>query len=211
MAFLKFLEKDGKLGLPDDLPPLPPLSETKISSLDLPPLESVSLDANNNADKNNDNESFNYGTQQNDNYDLPELPPLPGKEELAKMASGPVFPEIPENEPPKELPPFPDEEIAEKANKIGRSNARAEKTELKELRKRLVNKPFFVSVDDFREILGDLDKMNIELRNHDKILHNVEEIKSEQDKLFELWHSKLKDLERKFVFVDRTLFETESV
>src|SRR3989344_1980890 len=126
MAFLKFLEKERRdLDLPSELPPLPPLEETKIA-----PRESL---------------------------ELPSLSePQMGNEEIS------AFPEIPEKEPPAELPPFPDVVTLPMAEAIEEGEVEKERKELRELRQRVVGKQIFVSIDSFKEVLADIDSIKVE-------------------------------------------------
>ena len=188
---------ETKKKLPRDIPTLPTMEQLKrpnLESIELPPLPP-------------EDESF---------PSLPELPPLPDEPKLKQFdeeIQSPIFPEIPEDAP-SELPPFPEmkREIPRiNMGKIEEEDAKKEKALLEKARERRIEKPIFVRVEDFKQVLADINEIKAEIKNAEDCLVQITEVKNEKDKGYNAWNSELKDLERKFIFIDKTLFETKYV
>ncbi|MDP7323133.1 MAG: hypothetical protein QF632_00050 [Candidatus Woesearchaeota archaeon] len=121
----------------------------------------------------------------------PPLPPTPSP----VAGPGPVIPEptpVPEHvvEPPRivkhpghlEAPPSPEE---------------------------LGVIPSYVKVEDFKDMLGGIQIVKTNLKQCDEIFERLNQVKNDEDKEFEKWRSKLEDLQRKLIYVDKVLFEAK--
>lgn len=180
MAFMKFLSKKPKKL---DIPPPPP-------SLDIPPPP--------------------------DDLKLPELPPMPDIEEEPikevephevpekvpelmpiKEETPPIQPKIVEQQPPPPIEPEPQPEV-EKAEP---------RAVIKEQKIPAMGKEMFVKADKYREILESIDIVRRKVRQSENLLKRMDEIKNIKDKEFEKWRNLLEDIERKSVYIDKTLFE----
>ncbi|MCK4670383.1 MAG: hypothetical protein KAT43_04200 [Nanoarchaeota archaeon] len=204
VAFLKFLEKDKKKKkeelAPPSLPQLPPLKEEERvlhMKKPLPPLPPFEAKAG--LPEKVEKPLFEISSPKG----APPAPP-----------AGPLFPEIKE-EAPADLPAFP--KIGKKKiiplkviEEVEEEEFRAEKKELHELKKRLP-KPTFIEINDFKEVLEFIGQIRNELKDGDAVLFKLNEIKNMQDKKYESWKSVMRDLQRKFIYVEKTLFETKYV
>ena len=133
---------------------------------------------------------------------LPEFPkkeikPLPAPEHEEKPKKLPEFPEI--KEPAAEEKLFEEESVYEVAK------------EVEELKEHVPLKPVFVEVERFKDILDDLNSTRISLKDGVEIMSKLEEIRLEKDKNFDNWKSQLEDIQRKLIFIDKTLFEIKYV
>lgn len=177
MIFSKLLKKKTKKL---DIPPPPP-------ALDIPPPP--------------------------EDLDLPELPPLPeeimSEEKKGTTPEPPMkFPEFPKIEPITEevmpikpIPTLPTHEFEPKKKE------KKETTVVKEKRFPSVGKDIFVKADQYKEILESVDVTKRKIRESEKILERLNEIKNIKDNEFEKWRTLLEDIERKSVYIDKTLFE----
>ncbi len=139
--------------------------------------------------------------------ELPELPPLPGEEEF--------MPEIEEPEPTKKIPEFPKikpikEEIPIKPilpiPELKKPKVKAIKPVEKE-EAEIPKKEIFLKVDHYKNVLESLNVVKKKINESEKIVERLNEIKNTKDKEFEKWRTLLEDMERKFVYVDKTFFE----
>jgi SepF-like predicted cell division protein (DUF552 family) len=129
---------------------------------------------------------------------LPEFP----KEE---MRPWPVS-----KEKPKELPSFPEIKKPE-AELFEEESVYEVGKEIEELKERIPLRPVFVEVEKFKETLDDLNSAKVALKEGADVIAKLEEIRFEKDKAFEKWKSQLEDIQRKLIFVDKTLFEIKYV
>ena len=229
MGFLGLGSK--KKVLPRDIPPLPSFNELRKPSFeDLPPLPKLDLSDLPPLSKSN-----------NDYDDLPELPPLPKlnidrtfelpqarpkmMEFSREISDGPVFPDIPE-EAPNELPAWPESGNISKFNDFENLNPRHLKqaVHVKKIEKnkfdygkeisvqeKSINGTLFVKVDDFRNVLSEVKSIKDEIKDLNENIIRLHNVKNNKDKSHNQFSSVLKDLERKYLFIDKTLFETKYV
>jgi hypothetical protein len=144
-----------------------------------------------------------------------EFPPLPSEEELfgdeeeLEIPSPPPFleekmkekeekeeaieemPELPEPEVTKGVEVMPMPQVISKAEK-----------ELK-LRPR---KALYVKINRYKAVLGELKLSRNRLTEAEQALERISGLKVFKDKEFEKWREGLEDLQRKLIFVDRTIF-----
>jgi hypothetical protein len=127
--------------------------------------------------------------------DIPPPPPLE-EEEL------PEFPEIPEEKDIKELLEKPEISI----EKIERTAVREEKEELEEFEHPKYAKPIFVNVKNYRDVLDELGLIKNIINENTDVVSRVGEFKGDEDKEFEKWQKLVEDIQKKLIFVDKTLF-----
>jgi hypothetical protein len=127
----------------------------------------------------------------------PQMKPLPKFDFEEKPKNLPEFPEI------KEMPPEERFYEEESVYEVGK--------EVEELKERAPVKPVFVDVEHFKDILDDLNSTKLDLKEGMEIMQKLEEIKLEKDKNFDKWKSQLEDIQRKLIFIDKTLFEIKYV
>ena len=186
MAFFKKKKKVDVPGLPP--PPSPPGLERPPG--DIAPIKPPSLD---------------LGPPGEVAPELPELPAAPAfaheEEAPAELpeAPSPEMPEVPMPSPeeratPEEISAAPSFEPVEEAPEF---------PEREVLRKPVG--PAFVSVDEYRSIIDNSNRVRAKLTEAEQYLHRLEEIKSEEEKLFEKWRSQLEDVERRLGHIDRVI------
>ena len=186
MAKLKFLGKDKKRAR--DLPKLPPINEVK----GFPPPPKPGMP-----------------TPPKPPKELPSLFEEDVPEEL------PDFPEFAEEEKPEPLVPDfrPLYEVEEeKKVKKAPKEMLAEIEEPPELEHRHdANRPLFVEVDNFKKMLEDISHIKNDLKSGITIGEKILDVKNEQDRKFSKLKSTMEEMERKLLFVDKTLFEIKYV
>jgi len=177
--------------LPDlELPSEKPLPELKIPEentvpeLDLPPLPGPKIEED-------------VGMQ-NDMLKIPQPSrPLFG-------VPKPVF-GAPEQKPSAEMTgiPKPKPEI--------RSYERLERAAIREenavLSHEKAEGPIYVRVDRFKEILTGTQTIRNDLKTASQSIVKLNEIDINRDKVFEKWHNVMMDLQKKLIFIDKTLFK----
>ncbi|MBW2996511.1 hypothetical protein KY332_04395 [Candidatus Woesearchaeota archaeon] len=137
-----------------------------------------------------------------------EVPPAPGsKEELPTFPSPDEIPEFKKQELkapelPKREGPSPLEREEQRAMRLGRE-AVEEREELK------LKKPIFVYLDLYKEAIGEVNIIQNTLKEGTDSLARVSEFKEEEDKQFTKWESHIKDVQRKLIFADKTLFAAQ--
>lgn len=71
--------------------------------------------------------------------------------------------------------------------------------------------PVFVKIDEYKEVLDVMHMVKSKIEDAKETLGKINELKNEEDAELELWKNGLDEIERKVVFVDKTLFEPETV
>lgn len=223
MGFLKFLKRDKKqepnLGLDSlDVPPMPPnASNAKGNEFpDLPELpELPELDEP-------------LPEQQEKSLPKLEVPPMPPVEpqkpieELRDIETqSPI--EMPkplfEMEKPEGFMPSTKEEIPKPSPILKPDIDKPyhgfekgfERAALREEKDVLTHKeakgPIYIRVDRFREILEGISTIKNDLKKGDAALVRMDEIDVNSDKKFEKWKNAMEDMQKKFIFIDKTIFK----
>ena len=71
-------------------------------------------------------------------------------------------------------------------------------------------KPIFVEVEDYRRVLDYIQEIKNDIKTSENVTARLEEVRAAKDKEFDKWHHALEDIQRKLLYVDKTLFEEES-
>ena len=71
--------------------------------------------------------------------------------------------------------------------------------------------PVFVKVDDYKDVLDIVDLIKTKLDDAKKVIHQINELKNQEDSELELWYQEVEDITRKVDFIDKTLLEPENV
>lgn len=215
MGFLKFLKRGKKDSLDElDLPPAPPPLEGFDDSLpELPEFP----------DLGDDKESADYfakldfpktqetapDLEKGDNFDFPSFPKYGSEPEPIQTISSPLeappAPQIPQpmpepEEPAKEEPRFMP------LDSYPRTERRLFSHEKREMR---AGKTIYVRVDRFKATLGSINMVRSDLRKSEEALMKLENIKIAKDRSFDKFKLSLDDLQKKLIFVDKTLFKGE--
>ena len=67
--------------------------------------------------------------------------------------------------------------------------------------------PVYVRIDEYKDVLDIMNMIRNKIESAKETLAKINELKNEEDAELELWHTGLEEVERKVVFVDKTLFE----
>jgi hypothetical protein len=68
--------------------------------------------------------------------------------------------------------------------------------------------PLFVKTDNFRKIIEDIEEIKIKFKSEEETFVKFIGLKEKQDKKFEEFRDQLEDVQRKLLFIDRSVFET---
>ena len=209
VGFLKFLKRERKedaledLDMPPAPPPLEGFEEGSLPELPGFPEEDISA-----KDMEMPEPKFEFPEKEG----LPELnEPFPDFK-FPEMEETPVQ-IAPVRAPPVTEPqaqPMPEEEPAaempepEAMPKIGgRLFAHARDF----ARERPAARTIYVKVDRFKAILGSISMVRSDLRKSEGALMKLESIKNSKDRTFDKFKASLEDLQKKLIFVDKTLFK----
>lgn len=213
MSFLKFLKREKKDTLDElDLPPAPPPLEGFEENLpDLPDFPELGKEIS--------------APQEESKFELPE----PGKDEFPEfpsyqeekpipirtitpppipMPSEPEAAEISQPEPER-IEEEPVEEPISQEPLFKQSDVRPRRIfshEKRVLRERPTAKTIYIRVDRFKATLGSINMARSDLRKSEEALAKLESIKSSKDKSMDSLKASLDDLQKKLIFVDKTLF-----
>ncbi|NQU79205.1 hypothetical protein HQ545_05560 [Candidatus Woesearchaeota archaeon] len=152
---------------------------------------------------------------------LQKLPDFPTPSQLPELTAAKFqptqFPDVPSPDmvpdtiPPLEGVPEPPKYREEKTPKeiIAESApvTLPEHTLRPAPKQRDANGPRFIKTDDFRQVLEQIEDIKSKFKEEDDILFRITEIKNAQDSKFEDFRQSLEDMQRKLLFVDRSLFE----
>lgn len=137
-----------------------------------------------------------FGSKNKEKVEKNELPPLKFPD-LPQKSQQQGFPEFPKNVPSEQkeiqsaVKPAPQQRI--EINNVGQPNE---------------EKPLFVKVEKYREVMATLNELKERLKNAGDILTELNKIKNEEEKELEGWHSDLENLKEKLVNIDQLLFES---
>jgi hypothetical protein len=67
--------------------------------------------------------------------------------------------------------------------------------------------PVYVRIEEYKDVLDIMNMIRNKIEAAKETLAKINELKNEEDAELELWHTGLEEVERKVVFVDKTLFE----
>ena len=202
MGFLKFLkkkEKDVSLDESLDIPPPPPAIKPILPK---PGMEGGELPK--------DLPSFKFGEETPPTESkLPELP----KEEMHDLDI-PSFPSLEEEHEFTPKPPMkehePDFPLPDKESMEPEEEPEHEYTGSVAERRhlgRMPKGPHHIRLDKFKETLKNINKIRSDLKKSDDILHNLVKSIGEEGSGFEKWKNSMGDIQKKLIFVDKTLFK----
>ena len=69
--------------------------------------------------------------------------------------------------------------------------------------------PVFVKVDDYKEILDVLDMIKGKLEEIRGTLHDVHELRNQEDSEVTMWNNTIDDIEKKIENIDKMIFEPQ--
>ncbi len=128
----------------------------------------------------------------------PELPPL-------------KFPELPSEQKEQVAQPAQPqaEEISPKEEQIIKEAIAPAKpaVEEKPIPKMEEEKPLFVKIEKYKEVMTTLSELKSKLKNASDILNELDKIKEDEEKELASWHSDLEAIKERLMKIDQTLFE----
>lgn len=71
--------------------------------------------------------------------------------------------------------------------------------------------PVFVKIDEYKDVLDILDLVKNKVNDAKNALHEINEMKNQEDNELAIWSRELDDIERKIDFIDSTLLEPENI
>ncbi len=236
LGFLKFLKRDKKkdpdLGLERmedlDVPPPPPgLGEKELKELpELPEKLAPEMGEKPLSD-------IGLPKEELQELELPEEKPIPGLE-LPSLPSPkkeePIVPKAEFPEPPEVIPSmqkpqpiFPAQKpVAQKPRIFApkfpprpkpeirpyeRLERAAVREEISVLRHKTAVGPVYIRADKYKNILNNARIMKNDLKTASQSIVKLDEIDTNRDKVFEKWHKVMMDLQKKLIFIDKTLFK----
>ena len=223
MGFLKFLKREKKESLDDlDLPPAPPPldgdqtdfgaygSEENLPDLpEMPDFPEEKISAP---------EEFPKFEFPREDDKMPEFPTFPEMEEKPTQIHTFSSPPMSEPAPMPTMPsaPQPMQEPEQGAREEPRfmpldaypkMERRLFSQEKRILRERPTAKTIYVRVDRFKATLGSINMVRSDLRKSEEALTKLESIKNSKDISLDKFKASLDDLQKKLIFVDKTLFK----
>lgn len=213
MGFFKFLSKrkedKGLEGL--DLPPAPPLPPEEFDEKfpDLPEFPEINAQMDDKGFKfdfpNEDGASASgqYGqpapAKEDDFMDFQKIEAEMPKLEIKSMPDFNNAVHAPEQEAMQEEEPQP--ASIKPARRLFSREIPVTRHHVRSKRE------VYIRVDNFRAALDNISMVRGSLRNSEEALTRMESIKSAKDKSFDKFKSSLEDLQKKLIFIDKTLFK----
>ncbi len=148
---------------------------------------------------------------------MPDFPNFPEMEETEEQVQpAPVYTPTARAKSPQQAPLIPQQMPEPQASEEEDETLDYQKTsgrlfahERTSLRQKSNVKTVYVRVDSFKAALGSINTVRSDLRKSDDALNKLEGIKSAKDKSFDKVKSSLDDLQKKLIFIDKTLFKGE--
>ena len=150
--------------------------------------------------------------------ELPEFPAAPSEETNVEPFEGVDLPEAPMPEMPEaptateEALTFPEstEEPAVAGHELEPEVSVFDRTreEPREIIRKVTG-PVFVSMDDYRTVMEQSERVRAKLAEAEQVVHRLDEIKIEEEKVFDRWRVQLEDVERKLGHVDRVIAKAQ--
>ncbi|MBI4440830.1 hypothetical protein HY639_01560 [Candidatus Woesearchaeota archaeon] len=69
----------------------------------------------------------------------------------------------------------------------------------------------FVKIDEYKDVLDIMNTIKSKLNEAKNTLGEINRLKNEEDAELELWHTSLDEAGRRVEFIDKALFEPESL
>lgn len=71
--------------------------------------------------------------------------------------------------------------------------------------------PVFIKIDEYKDVLDILDLTKAKIKEARSLVEKINELKNAEDSELNAWHNSLDDVEKRVLFIDKTLFEPESI
>ena len=219
MGFLKFLKREKRSDFDElDLPPAPPPLDDKEfgaqgfdGGMEFPEFPEDKISAPKEP-------SFDFGREEmpeleNEPLEMPELPEMEERP-VAMQPKTPVSGMPPITAPVQQALQPAKEEIAPEEPRFTplgypKMDERLFSREKKSLHERPAGKTIYVKVDKFKAALGSINVVRSDLRKSEDALMKLESIKNSKDRAFDKVRNSLDDLQKKLIFIDKTLFRED--
>jgi len=235
LGFFKFLKRENKKEDFNelDLPPLPPMESGHPSDdfdklPELPELPDWEKDLNSQGDNfpKFDFPEMKDDSSMQDHDQMPNFPEFPKMDDEEPQPL-PDFPQISSQASSMQQEPMQMESAEETEQKHAEPYAELPARGKDEAqpasypkpggrlftREKLWEKPsgktIYVKVDNFKAMLGTISIVRNDLKKSDGSLTKLENIKASKDKSFDKVKSSLDDMQKKLIFIDKTLFKGE--
>ncbi len=235
VGFLKFLKRGKKEGSLDkmDLPPVPPPMEDFDDNIpDFPEFEhakyaslgkdSQKLDFPDIGHPDKDHEFANIGTGQEKSIqsfpkDFPVFPDIDESQmasiEPIRMPLSALEPKAPSQKTDapynQENESKPEQTDSPKHDAYRKAASKSPEQKKKISRQGMDAREIYVRIDKFKATLGGINSIRSDLRKSEETLVKLENIKSSKDKSLDTVKSCMEDLQKKLIFIDKTLFKGE--
>ena len=216
MGFLKFLKREKKqvateLDLPPAPPPLPGFEDEMPKLPDFPDFSNEKMPES--PDQSHDLSFPDMGN-------LPDFPSFPEFQEQsspAEQLSQPFEPspiletnmEEPQNPIMPQQAQIPQDTEAYAPADYEKLGKRLFTRERQGIRERTEGKTVYVRVDRFKATLGNINTVRNDLKKSEEAISKLESIKFAREKSFERVKASLDDLQKKLIFIDKTIFKGE--
>ena len=208
---MKFLKREKKSDFDElDLPPAPPSLDSEFAGLDegmelpeIPDFPEEKISAPNEPDFDLEKD------------ELPELkddiPELGQRQEIQPISMPTTMPkDMPAPElKPVEQQPYPEDPRFTPLDGYPKIERKLFAQEKAALRERPSGKSIYVKVGKFKAALGSINVVRSDLRKSEDALMKLENIKNSKDRSFDRIRNSLDDLQRKLIFIDKTLFKED--
>lgn len=200
MGLFSKKSKEFDLELP---PPPPPISEKSSyeDDMELPPLPPLEQKESSFETLKNTNSKTRLPQDLNVDELEEELPPVPDLEEL--KGEMPPLREIGQNEIQRlEFPEMKEEEEIPAAPVEDH-----ELPNIEEKHRTISEGPLFVNIRSYKDVIESINTIKSKAKDGEDCVNRLNEIKNQKDKYFEQLRVKLEDLQRKSLYIDKSLFE----
>ena len=212
--------------LPGELPPAPEIKEIKTPKVEMP--ETPKVEAA---------EEKIEATLEKEIPDAPAIEEAMPKKKEFEETPKPEFPEMPERVsedvvpdkiPPleglPEAPEFKTEETAkprpepdaplvtDQPRPVAAPETPPTYTAVEEPEvpaRKPMRGPLYIRTDRFKQVLEDIELIKAKFKEEDDIFFRIADIKGSQDQKFEDFRKSLEDIQRKLLFIDKSLFEAK--
>ncbi len=139
--------------------------------------------------------------------DIPDnIPPLEGLPEAPKFTPEPkVERHHPQTTPEQHFPEMPS---MMQNYEIEQPLAADFMPEERHTVKKNIDGPMFIRTDKFRQIIEHIEHVRSKFTSEDDTFSRISDVKNSQDQKYEEFRQNLEDIQRKLLFIDRSLFES---
>lgn len=71
--------------------------------------------------------------------------------------------------------------------------------------------PIFIKIDQYKDVLDILHLAKSKIREGKVLIEKINELKNAEDNELNAWQGSLEEVEKKVMFIDKSLFEPESI